>query len=210
MTTPTRSDKELITPQILRDLRTLRVSVFHPADDDGEELVLQLRRIGCQAQAFWPPFPTLSEGTDVVFVAVRPNITLPDWTACRERLNPTIIAVVTYENPTVVEAVLKVGVESVIASPIKAFGLLATLVVARQINHQRRMLAKQNQRLEIKLAGLRRVAEAKSILMKARCISEEEAYQVMREQAMARRVTVEQIAAAIVDANGILSFKQAS
>ncbi len=208
MTTPPRSNQELITPQLLRDLRTLRVAVFHPADEDGEELILQLRRIGCQARAFWPPFPTLTEGTDVVFVAVRPNTTIPDWSACRERLNPTIIAVVTYENPTVVEAVLNLGVESVIASPIKAFGLLATLVVARQINNQRRTLVKQNQRLEIKLAGLRRVAEAKSILMKARCISEDAAYQVMREQAMARRVTVEQIATAIVDANGILSFNR--
>lgn len=202
----TRSDPRLITPELLRDLRTLRVTVFHPDDQDGEELILQLRRIGCQAQAFWPPFPTLPDTADVVFLAVRPNMPMPDWSACREGNSPAIIAVVTYENPTVVEAVLKVGVESVIASPIKAFGLLATLVVARQINLNVRTLTKQNQRLEIKLAGLRHVEEAKSILMKAKNISEDMAYQVMREQAMAKRVTVEQIASAIIDAEGILSF----
>jgi AmiR/NasT family two-component response regulator len=182
------------------------VTVFHPDDQDGEELIQQLRRIGCQAQAFWPPFPTLPEAADVVFLAVRPNMAMPDWSACRERNSPAIIAVVTYENPTVVEAVLKVGVESVIASPIKAFGLLATLVVARQVNDNVRTLLKRNQRLETKLAGLRQVEEAKSILMKAKNISEEHAYQVMREQAMAKRVTVEQIASAIIDAEGILSF----
>lgn len=204
----TTSEAKLITPELLRDLRTLRVAVFHPDDQDGEELITQLRRIGCQAQAFWPPSPTLPEGTDVVFLAVRPNMLIPDWSGCRLPSHPTIIAVVTYENPTVIEAVLKVGVASVIASPIKAFGLLATLVVARQINHNLHALIKQNQRIEHKLAGVRQVAEAKSILMNARKLSEDDAYKIMREQAMARRVTVEQIASAIVDANGILSFNK--
>lgn len=204
--TTTARDAKLITAELMRDLRTLRVAVFHPADQDGKELILQLRRIGCQAQAFWPPVPTLPEGTDVVFLAVRPDTALPDWSSSRSSGSPTIIAIVTYENPTVIEAVLKVGAESVIASPIKPFGLLASLVVARKVNNSLRTLAKQNQRLETKLAGVRQVAEAKGILMAARGISEDDAYQVMREQAMARRVTVEQIASAIVDANGILSF----
>lgn len=201
-------ESKRITPELLRDLRTLRVAVFHPADLDGEELILQLRRIGCQVQAFWPPSPTLPQGTDVVFLAVRPNIFIPDWSACREVSSPAIIAVVTYENPTVVEAVLKVGVASVIASPIKPFGLLSTLVVARQINQNLRTLVRLTQRLEAKLAGVRKVAEAKSILMKARQVSEDDAYQIIRDQAMARRVTVEQIASAIIDANGILSFSK--
>jgi len=204
--TTTARDAKLITAELMRDLRTLRVAVFHPADQDGKELVLQLRRIGCHAQAFWPPFPVLPEGIEVVFLAVRPNMVLPDWTSSQNSASPTVIAVVTYENPTVIEAVLKVGAESVIASPIKAFGLLATLVVARRVNNSLRTLARQNQRLEAKLSGVRKVAEAKSILMAARNISEDDAYQVMREQAMARRVTVEQIVAVIVDANGILSF----
>ena len=204
----TRSDPRLITPDLLRDLRTLRVTVFHPDDQDGEELVQQLRRIGCQAQAFWPPFPTLPEAADVVFLAVQPSMHMPDWATCRDGNSPAIIAVVTYENPTIVEALLKVGVESVIASPIKAFGLLATLVVARQIHLNLRTLTKQNQRLEIKLAGLRQVEEAKSILVKTKQISEDVAYQVMRDQAMAKRVTVEQIASAIIDAEGILSFNK--
>ena len=51
-------------PQILRDLRSLRVCVFHPRDQDGQDLTRQLERIGCQVQAFWPPLPTLPEGVD--------------------------------------------------------------------------------------------------------------------------------------------------
>lgn len=195
------------TPELLKDLRTLRVAVCHPPDQDGKELVAQLRRIGCQAQAFWPPLPTLPASIDVVFLAIRPNMITPDWSVNRKNGWPTIIAVVTYESPTIVDAVLKAGVESVIASPVKPFGLLSSLIVARQVNSDMRALSKRVRNLERKLACTRQVIEAKAILMKAREITEEEAYRVMREQAMARRVTVEQIAGAIVNANELLSFK---
>ncbi|MFT0549114.1 ANTAR domain-containing response regulator [Allopusillimonas ginsengisoli] len=194
-----RSDSEF-----LRDLRTLRVAAFHPPDDDGEELLLQLRRIGCQAQAFWPPRPTLPEGTDVVFVAVRPDVVIPDWRVDAEIGGPTVIAIVTYENPTVINAVLRMGVEGLIASPIRPFGLLSSLVIARQLNHNRRQLSRKVRRLEVKLSGIRYVVEAKEILMRTRRISEEEAYEIIRGQAMNKRTTIEQVSGAIVNANEVL------
>lgn len=196
--------QNLGTPRLLHDLRSLRVAVFHPDDRDGEELVLQLRRIGCKVHTSWPPLPTLPEDTDLVFLAVLPNVTPPEWALTRDLRALAIIAVVTYENPTIVDAVLKICVEGIVTSPVKAFGLLATMVIARQINQQRVSMVKLNQRLETKLAGLRQVTEAKAILMGARRISEDEAYKLMREQAMVRRVTVEQIAMTIVDAHKLL------
>ncbi len=190
--------------EFLRDLRSLRVAAFHPPDEDGAELMLQLHRIGCQAHAFWPPRPTLPEGTDVVFVAVRPNVTIPDWSTDTDIGGPTVIAIVTYENPTVVDAVLKLGVQGLIASPIRPFGLLSALVVARQLNHNHRQLNRQVRRLEVKLSGVKQVAEAKAILMRARRISEEAAYEIIREQAMSKRTTIEQVSGAIVSANDVL------
>lgn len=203
------SDESILsfgTPRLLHDLRTLRVAVYHPQDRDSEGLLLQLARIGCHVQAFWPPASAPPEGIDLVFLAVHPNIALPAWASARDTRRPIIIAVVTYENPTVIEAVLKLGVESVVTSPVKAFGLLATIVVARQINHQHNLLVKQNQRAEGKLLGMRLVLEAKMILMDAKRISEEDAYRLMREQAMVKRVTVEQIARTIVDVHKMVPF----
>lgn len=43
--------------------------------------------------------------------------------------------------------------------------------------------------------------------METRGIKDREAYRVIREQAMTRRVSTEEIANAIVNANSILSFK---
>ncbi len=195
------------TPELLKSLRSLRVAVLHPRDPDGEQLIEQLRRIGCQVQAFWPPSPELPHGIDAVFLAVRPGIPVPQWAHCRTAQAPIVIAIVTYENPTIIEAVLRIGAEGLIASLVRSFGLLSALVLARQLDQRVRFLSKQVKRLEQKLDGIRKTSEAKSILMQTRGLSEVDAYRVMREQAMAKRVTIEEIAGAIVNANEILSYK---
>lgn len=196
------------TPRLLRDLRTLRVAVFHPQDTDGEQLTQQLQRIGCQVQAFWPPLQEPPEDTDVVFFAVRPDVVKLDFPWFRGDRAPAVIAVVNYENPVIVDAILRLGVKGVIASPVRSFGLLSALVVAQHVNDELHAKNKQINRLESKLFGIRKVSEAKSILMETRRITDKEAYQVIREQAMTRRVSTEEIANAIINANSILSFKK--
>ena len=194
------------TPPLLKDLRTLRVAVFHPDDADGRQLIQQLQRIGCQVQAFWPPLPSLPVGIDVVFLAVRPESvdTELEWLQAEEV--PTVIAVVTYENPTIVEAVLSIKAQGLLPSPIRSFGLLSTLVLARWVHQDMRSQTRRLRKLEAKILGVRQIAEAKSILMRTRDITGDAAYDLIRDQAMSKRVTTEEIAAAIVSANEIMSI----
>ncbi len=194
------------TPALLKDLRTLRVLVFHPDDADGKHLTQQLQRIGCQVQAFWPPLPTLPEGVDVIFLAVRPDSIDVGFEWLKAEEVPTIIAVVTYENPTIVETVLHIGSQAVLPSPVRSFGLLSALVVARQVHGEIKSHVRKVRKLEGKLLGVRRIAEAKGILMRTRQISDGAAYDLIRDQAMSKRVTTEEIAAAIINANEILSL----
>lgn len=194
------------TPPLLKDLRTLRIAVFHPDDADGRQLTQQLQRIGCQVQAFWPPLPALPAGIDVVFLAVRPESMDAEFEWLRGEDVPTVIAVVTYENPTIVEAVLHIGVQAVLPSPIRSFGLLSTLVVARCVHQDMKSQTRRMRKLEAKVLGVRQIAEAKSILVRTRQITEDAAYDLIRDQAMSKRVTTEEIAAAIVSANEIMSI----
>ena len=90
------------TPSLLKDLRTLRIAVYHPDDADGRQLTQQLQRIGCQVQTFWPPAPTLPEGLDAVFLAVRPDVIDLGFEWAKSDDGPMVIAIVTYENPTIV------------------------------------------------------------------------------------------------------------
>lgn len=190
----------------LRDLRSLKVGVFHPDDSDGQQLAQQLQRIGCQVKALWPPLPSLPGDLDVIFLAVRPDSIDFGYEWAQGEDCPTVIAVVTYENPTIVEAVLRIGAKAVLPSPVRSFGLLSTLVIARQTDIECKTMAKRVRKLEAKMIGIRRLAEAKEILMRTRSISETQAYDLIREQAMSKRVTTEEIAASIVNANEILSI----
>lgn len=194
------------TPPLLKDLRTLRIAVFHPDDADGRQLTQQLQRIGCQVQAFWPPLPALPAGIDVVFLAVRPESMDAEFEWLRSEDVPTVIAVVTYENPTIVEAVLHIGVQAVLPSPIRSFGLLSALVVARCVHQDMKGQTRRLRKLEAKVLGVRQIAEAKSILVRTRQITEDAAYDLIRDQAMSKRVTTEEVAAAIVSANEIMSI----
>jgi AmiR/NasT family two-component response regulator len=195
------------TSKLLRDLRSLRVVVFHPSDQDGEEIIRQLQRIGCQVKAFWPPLERLPDDVDLVFLAVRPEVIGHDFPWLRAPQTPALIAVVNYENPTVLEAVIKVDAHGVLASPVKSFGLLTSLVIARQLAAKEQEQAKQITRLEQRLGGIRRLTKAKTILMQTRGISEDQAYEIIRDQAMSKRVTTEEIATAIINANEILGYK---
>ena len=194
------------TPPQLKELRTLRIAVIHPDDGDGRLLTQQLQRIGCLVQAFWPPVQALPEGVDIAFVAVRPEILglQFEWTLREDA--PTIIAVVNYENPTIVEAVLGIGATAVLPSPVRSFGLLSALVVARQAHKENRSLCRRLRKVEAKLLGVRHIADAKVILMKTHSLSETEAYDLIRDQAMSKRVTTEEAASAIVNASEVLSL----
>lgn len=184
----------------------LRVAVLHPDDADGRQLTQQLQRIGCQVQAFWPPVPTLPEGIDVVFLAVQPEITQLEFEWAKAENAPTCIAVVTYENPTIVETVLRLNAKAVLPAPVRSFGLLSALVIARTVNDEIQCQARRVRKLESKLAGARQIVEAKNILMRTRNVSEGQAYDLIRDQAMSKRVTTEDIAGAIINANEILSM----
>jgi AmiR/NasT family two-component response regulator len=195
------------TSRVLRDLRSLRVLLVHPDDQDGQELIAQLQRIGCQVKAFWPPAEKLPDEADLIFLAMRPEFLSMDLPWARRDDVPPIIAVVNYENPTTIEAVLRINAIAVVASPVKSFGLLTSVVLARHLAEARRSREHYVARLEERLAGLRKIAKAKTILMNTRGLSEEDAYKVIREQAMSKRVTTEEIADAVITANEILGFE---
>lgn len=194
------------TSRLLRELRSLRVLLVHPDDQDGQELRAQLQRIGCQVRASWPPAQALPEDADLVFFAMRPETLSIELPWLKRDNAPPVIAVVTYEDPTTIEAVLRLNAYGVVASPVKSFGLLSALVVARNQLEKARDKDKYVARLEQRLAAQRKITRAKAILMQTRSISEDDAYKLIRERAMSRRVTTEEIADAVISANEILGI----
>jgi AmiR/NasT family two-component response regulator len=194
------------TPAILRTLRSLKVVVLHPQDQDGEELLAQLQRIGCDVEVFWPRLDSLPAGTGLVVMAMRPETLSMTFPWLGTSTSPPVIPVVTYENPIIIEAVLQLNAYTTIPSPVRSSGLLTALVVALAQFKVSRGRERYIDRLEQKQARLRIIQQAKQIVMETRGVSEEEAYQILRSQAMLKREQIETVASEIVKARETLCF----
>jgi two-component system, response regulator / RNA-binding antiterminator len=192
--------------QILRDLRGLRVQVIHPPDTEGVSLIEHLRRIGCTVEAQWPIPEAFSDAAEVVLLSIdhdsRDEVVKLLRSQNERRL--VLIAVVGYENPSTLQLVLESGALAVVERPIRPFGLLTNLTIARSLWIERQDAARRIRKLERKLSSIQKIQKAKSILMEKQGLGEEEAYQTLRRQAMAKRVPMEEMAAAIINADELL------
>ena len=196
--------------QIIQELSRLSALILHPHNSQAYEIVKQLERIGCMSVIDWP-IPHKIEGTyDVVILSIgdnTPSLTMPQL--FDENLNkPTLIAIIDYENPTMLEIACDFGVHSIITSPFKPFGLLSSLVVARKQWHQELYFNKRINKLENKVNDFRNVEKAVSILEHSNSIDRDKAYEFIRKQAMNRRLTTEEIAKEIINAHETLNIRQ--
>lgn len=196
---------------LLRDIRSFRVVVIHPQDAEAEELLRQLHRIGCQARSEWPPPKDRPSGVDLIFLDMTQLLSGQGrlaWSTADD--GPPIVAVLDYESPTVLKALVDYGVRGFVSKPIRAFGLLTTMFMAHRAAEGERGMRKRLQKVEQRLDGIKKVSKAKAILIEQRRITEEEAYRFIRERAMARRTTIEAVAAAIIDASEMLMAENPS
>lgn len=192
--------------EILKDLRKLKVLVIHPNDEQGSDICQHIERIGCQVRMAWPCPKHIKSNTDVVFLQTlqdHPFTETPAWLK-DERHVPTVIAIVDYENPTVLQTVYEIGAHALINTPVRPFGLLANLVIARAHWRKELVLGSRVQKLETKIRKIHSVEHAIAILERANNISREQAYEYIRSKAMERRLTTEDVAEEIVVADKTL------
>ncbi|MCP1676769.1 AmiR/NasT family two-component response regulator [Natronocella acetinitrilica] len=196
----------MATSSIIKDLRALRVLVMHPRDSHAEELLQQVTRIGCRAEAIWPLPQSVPDCADVVFVEVNetPSRGLRHLFDGGATSRPTLIGIAGYENPSVLQNLLELRVDAVVTKPLRAYGVLSSMVMARRIWHEFRCVEKTISKLKSKVENTQKISQAKFILMRLHKISEEEAYRTIRSQAMSKRTTTAEIAQAIINADGIL------
>ena len=126
--------------QILRDLRWLRVHVVHPPDRERVSLVEHLRRIGCVVETQWPIADCWAEGSDIVLLVIEHDMRVEIQRLLKSDANyhPPLIAIVSYEDPSTLQLVLEAGAVAVVERPIRPFGLLTNITIARSVWLERR------------------------------------------------------------------------
>ena len=199
-----------MSTKILQDLKGLRVQVIHPPDPAGLALVEHLRRIGCSCETTWPLPDAISPSAVVVLVSIEQENREKILRLFRpiQPSDPALLAVVSYEDPSTLQVVLECGALAVIERPIRPFGLLTNLTIARSLWMERQNASKRIRKLERKLAGNNRILRAKSILMETQGLTESDAYENIRRQAMAKRVPMDDLASAIINAHELLTYRE--
>lgn len=185
--------------RLFDDLRHLRVAVIHPPGEDRDILQGQLKRIGCQVRWIWPFCMTRPADTDIIFFLVdREQTTAADW--CLTETEAVLIALIDYENPTVLAALLETNASAVITKPFRSSGILSTLVLARSSNGYKNRLNNKVKRLEDTLRSRRDIEKAVNLLADRKQISASQAYETIRRQATAQRIPVVQVAIELIRA----------
>ena len=189
--------------RLIEELRGARVLVVHPRDAEGEALIDQLKRIGCNVRGVWPPPATIPQDIDTVFQFVdgAEEMAFP---ATSNEHAPTLVAIVDYENPTILKQLLDSNAHGVVNKPIRSFGILSSLVLARSLRGYTRRLEGKVAKLEETLKARRDVDKAVKILVGLKKIGEFEAYELIRQQATQKRLTMAEIAASIINAQETL------
>ncbi|WP_218958666.1 ANTAR domain-containing response regulator [Thalassovita aquimarina] len=189
----------------IQELRDLHALVVHPRDRSADELLQQVHRIGCSFETIWPMPKSLPDKFELVFIDVT------DQTAAKLKsfINsssrpPTVIAIMGYENPSVLDLIFDIGAHAVLPKPFRAAGVLSSILMARRFWAEQMRYKKDLGKLRERLVNMQKVNEAKFILMRHQGINEKEAYEVIRKQAMAKRTTTIEISQSIINAESIL------
>ncbi len=105
----------------------------------------QLGRIGCQVSFFAPP-PEPPECQLLVLAATPQWVRTPQpWLRSPQPM--PLIAIVTYESPTILDYLLEIEAAQVLATPFRTSGLLSSLMLVLQGQQIRQRLENKNKRL---------------------------------------------------------------
>ena len=168
----------------------LKVTVITPRDEAGEFLTRELQRLRVTTRNVLPSVEPLPSDADVVYCDWDPSLSRRiSWLTGEGQ--SALVVILPQAEAISADALAATTPQAVLARPFTANAILASLVVAR--SH-----ATYEQRLRGK------VERAKAMLMSSRGMTDEEAYKHIRSQAMARRMSVSSLAAAIVSSFEIL------
>lgn len=168
----------------------------HPA---VQGLIRQLRVIGLEVREAWPDLPAEAIAADFIFYdADAGHDAQFPWAAGKSPM--PMIAMVVSEAPGRLKWVLTMGAHALLLKPVSDKGVYAALLVARSNFDRANASAALIADLENRLSARQTVVQAVMIFV-LRGKTEAEAYELLRQTAMAWRVTIETAAERLVSSH---------
>lgn len=181
----------------------ISVAVIVERDDNGEQLIRELQRLRCAVRHIWPMPPQLPLQHDAVFCMLTPDLPqrMP-WVPGEPA--SAVILVDTGAAPLNVKLMRNCAAHGLVHFPITPRSVQSSLLLAREHFLYERRLRGRIEKLDENLRTMRAVERAKALIMRMKNLPEEEAYNVLRKQAMQRQVAIGVVANALIDSHELL------
>jgi AmiR/NasT family two-component response regulator len=169
--------------------------VAAPRDAEGEMLVRELQRTRARVTHVWPPSGQLAADADMILCeATLATAAHMPWLPGEAKCPLVVLA----DAATPLQTLHDCAPDAILHRPFTPATIASALLLARTHFDYARRLQTRIARLEEIVRSIRNVERAKSILMSTRQIPEDEAYRLMRSQAMTRRIPIGVLASVIV------------
>lgn len=173
-----------------------RAAILHREDQTTERLVRQLKLFGFDVTVQWQPLDA-RDLPDIILVDADQGWSgLLPWKD--EQAPRPLIALLGSEAPGRVAWAMGQGVAAIIAKPVASSAVYPALVLAVGIHDERRAVADKIAHLEERVRMRPLVHAAVQKIGQACHVNEEQAYGILRNCAMKKRLSMEQIAGSIL------------
>lgn len=201
--TPPHKDSANDTPAF--NASAIRIAVILEEGEERNSLIRELQRSRAAVTSIWPIPSELPVEHDVIYCQVASDLAqrLP-WLPGHASAALVLVA---RQGQTPDRALVeKCAPQAVLQLPAAPGAVGWTLLMARNQYLYERRLRSRIDKLDENLRTIRAVERAKSLLMEKRKLNEEEAYHFLRSTAMKRRVSIGNLANAIIDSSELLEL----
>jgi AmiR/NasT family two-component response regulator len=183
---------------------SLNICAIVEPDVEGEALIRALQRTHARVSHLWPAPAAYPVGFD--FLVSELIADLPARLPWSPGEFPLAFCVVVRERAMLDVAMLRDSTpHCTISLPLRRNDVEAALATGlAQFQYERRLRARID-KLDDYIRSIRSVERAKTVIMARKRIDENEAYHYLRRQAMARRISIGELALAIIDTDELLS-----
>lgn len=181
----------------------LSAAVIGERDHLIEPLIRSLQKHRADVRHIWPAPAQYPTPQDVLFSILLPDLPmrlpwLPGAPAS------ALVILLPSSEPPDLRVLRNCAPHAVLHLPAGEAAIEVALTLARDRFGYEQRLSERIDKLDETLRAIRTVERAKAILMTGRGMSEEKAYQFLRKQAMAKRVSIGRLSAALIDSEELL------
>lgn len=181
----------------------LSVTVVAERDDNIQQVIRALQRHRSEVRHVWPPPAQLPLNCEVLFSVLLPDLPmrLPGLPGAPEA---ALVVILPAQGGPDMRLLRNCAPHAVLHLPASETAVEVSLAMACDLFGYEKRLSARIEKLDENLRTMRVVERAKAILIAGRRMSEDEAYQFLRKQAMIKRVSIGRLSAALVDSADLL------